>query len=163
MIRVLARLLSSRRGDALSQGHGRPPQYRNPGLQPRQHLSPVTRVQTQSREDHCLPTISTPADLNYLTGGRNVSDKYFGFGEGRNFNDLDIYVHGDFALSPPATVTSSNFGKVNWSEHVVSGRLIPTPDWTAETARGRKRKTMSARGRSDQASGQPYSTGAGGH
>ena len=37
-------------------------------------------------------------DLHYLTGGRNVSDKYFGFGEQRNFHDLDIYVHGRSAV-----------------------------------------------------------------
>lgn len=34
---------------------------------------------------------------HYITGGRNVSDKYFGFGIKRNFNDLDVYVHGQSA------------------------------------------------------------------
>jgi len=35
--------------------------------------------------------------FHYITGGRNVSDKYFGFGTGRNFDDLDIYVSGNSA------------------------------------------------------------------
>ena len=35
--------------------------------------------------------------FHYITGGRNVSDKYFGFGESRNFDDLDIYISGESA------------------------------------------------------------------
>jgi putative cardiolipin synthase len=37
------------------------------------------------------------AGFHYITGGRNVSDKYFGFGENRNFDDLDVYVSGESA------------------------------------------------------------------
>ena len=40
--------------------------------------------------------IHTPG-FHYITGGRNVSNKYFGFGIKRNFDDLDIYVHGESA------------------------------------------------------------------
>lgn len=35
--------------------------------------------------------------LHYITGGRNISDKYFGFSAKRNFDDLDVYVYGESA------------------------------------------------------------------
>lgn len=54
----------------------------------------LLRAFKRSHEKIIIADSATDNDWHYITGGRNVSNKYFGFGEKRNFNDLDIYVSG---------------------------------------------------------------------
>ncbi len=51
--------------------------------------------------------------VNLLTGGRNIGDRYFGFGGHRNFTDLDILVNG-----ATASAARANFMEV-WNSGLV--------------------------------------------
>ena len=57
----------------------------------------LLRAFKRSHEKIIIADNTTSEGWHYITGGRNVSDKYFGFSAKRNFNDLDVYVHGQSA------------------------------------------------------------------
>ena len=85
----------------------------------------LLRAFRRSHEKLILADNIHSGSYHYITGGRNISNKYFGYGTKRNFHDIDVYVHGESAL-----VARNEFFLPQWESEQV--QEVPLGNYSPE-------------------------------